>query len=613
MRRLFGVTTLFVIFCAMVIGCDNDGKSDENISAHEENSSADNTGGEQQKTGESDETPIADYKGKGEGMIHINQIGYRPQDRKIAVINSQKFQFSAFQVVNADNEEVVSTGELTGKPPVEGKSVEPKLDFSSGDLVYVADFSAVDKPGNYYVSVPDYGKSYTFSIQENVYKDVKNAMLKSLYFQRCGTTLEEAHAGDYTHAVCHAEMAYFYENPDKQIDVTGGWHDAGDYGRYVAPGANAAAFLLLGHELFPEGFRESINIPESGNGIPDILNEAKYELDWLLKMQDPQSGGAYHKVTGKNFEGFIMPEKDHGDLYVLPVSPTATGDFAAVMAMAARVYEPYDKAFTAKALAAAKKAWAWLEANPNAPGYKNPADVVTGEYGDNNAKDETYWAAVELYKTTGEQKYHDYIKSVYKGVGKLGLGWGDMSGFGTLSYVFMDGSKADPTIQEHLKQSVIKEAERLAARAADDGYGISMAVNDYVWGSNMGVMNQASILVAADLLQPNDAFKEIALNLFHYLLGRNALGQSYVTGFGSKPVMNPHHRPSGSDNIANPIPGLVSGGPNKNRQDPTAEKLIPANTFPARAFVDDQGSWSTNEITIYWNAPAIFVAGYLDK
>jgi len=606
MKRWLVLASSLVITGAMLVGCENKPQTqnmEEQVVVEANNQVQDTN---------TEITP-AEYEGQGEEMIHINQIGYRPQDLKVAVINSQKFLLSSFEVINADTQEVVFSGELTGKAATDSLPVEPKLDFSSGDLVYWADFSAVNTPGHYVVSVPEYGQSYPFVIQDRPYMEVKNALLKSLYYQRCGTALDEEHAGEYTHAVCHAELAKLYDNHDKLIDVSGGWHDAGDYGRYVSPGVNTVAFLLLSHELFTDRFQESINLPESGNGIPDILNEARYELNWLLKMQNQQTGGVYHKVTAMNFEGFIMPEKDTSSLYVLPISPTATGDFAAIMAMAARVYEPFDAKFAKIALAAATKAWAWLEANPDAPGYHNPSDVVTGEYGDNSARDETYWAAVELYKTTGNERYHDAVKSLFRSVNKTGLGWAEMSGFGTISYLTMDSSQADADVREELTKAWLKEADKLVARAKDDGYGISLAGGDYNWGSNMGVMTQATIFIFADMLKEDEAYIRTVHNLFHYLLGRNALDQSYVTGFGSKQVMHPHHRPSGSDGIAAPIPGLVAGGPNKNRQDPTAEKILPAKVFPARAFIDNQGSWSTNEITIYWNAPAIFVAAYLDR
>jgi endoglucanase len=204
------------------------------------------------------------------------------------------------------------------------------------------------------------------------------------------------------------------------------------------------------------------------------------------------------------------------------------------------------------------------------------------------------------------------VKEKYAGVGKLGLGWGDMSGFGTISYLFLDETLRDPVVYNALSAAFFGEADKLLGRAKE-GYLVPMNANDYNWGSNMGAMNKGVLLAAANLLRPKAEYDTVAQHLFNYLLGVNAMDQSYVSGFGSKPMLHPHHRPSGSDGIDAPIPGLVSGGPNKNRQDPTAEALLPEDVAPMKAYVDDQGSWSTNEIAIYWNGPAIFVAGYLDR
>ncbi|MBD3918523.1 glycoside hydrolase family 9 protein [Paenibacillus sp. PR3] len=616
MKRAWSALALTLAMCTVLLGCDNSASSSE---SQPQDKSATT---EQQQTDQTSEQAAADwqekgasnpaeYQGKGAGAIHINQLGFRPKDEKAAIITSQGFHFDSFQLVDADSGEAVYTGKLQGKGVGDGKADEPVLDFTSGDLVYKADFTSVDKPGSYYVEVPGYGKSYTFTIGTDVYRNVADALLKGLYYQRCGTALEADAAGEYTHDACHLEIATLYEDQSKQLDVTGGWHDAGDYGRYSSPGANAVAFMLMGYELFPQGYKDmKSDIPQGAIG-PAVLNEAKYELDWLLKMQDTQSGGVYHKVTNKGFEGFVMPETVHENLYVLPVSPTATGDFAAVMAMASRIYESYDDEYAKEMLAAAEKAWNWLANNPNAPGFHNPSDVVTGEYGDESASDETFWAAVELYRTTGKSVYHDYVKANYKQQSRMGLGWADMSGFGTISYAFMDEKLADSSVQRALRSAITDNANTLVTQAETNGFGIPVDSSDYYWGSNMGVMQKATVLIIANELQPNYDYLLTAHNLFDYLMGRNALDQSYVTGFGSKPVMNPHHRPSIADGVTDPVPGLVAGGPNAGRQDPTAEAKLPADVFPMKAYVDDKESYSTNEIAIYWNAPAIFVASYL--
>lgn len=536
-----------------------------------------------------------------EVKIHVNQVGYKTRDKKLIVISGKG---GKFEIVDEKSGEVVFSGETTG----------PEVDISSGDTVFFGDFSSLETPGIYYVSMPGFGKSFSFKVDGRVYKDVKNSLLKALYYQRCGVALEEKYAGQWKHEACHLDDAIVYKDQEKRLETKGGWHDAGDYGRYTSPAAKAVADLLLAYEMFPDAWKEQINIPESGNGIPDILNEAKYELEWLLKMQDAKTGGVYHKVSTLNFPGFIMPEKDKGTLYLADISPTGTADFAAIMAMASRTYEKFDKAFSERMLKAAEKAWVWLENNPDAPGFKNPPGYNTGEYGDNNSADEKFWAAVELYKSTGKTIYHEFVKSTYQdNFTKNGLGWADMGGYGTISYLFMDKSMTDEDVYGYLKDIFMNRADKLVANIGADGYRVAIASGEYIWGSNMGVANNAMHLLIANMISPRAEYVQYAEDQLHYLLGRNSLDQSYVTGFGSRPVMNPHHRPSGSDGIGDPVPGMLSGGPNKGLNDPTAKEMIKPETPPAKCFVDEEGSWSTNEITIYWNSPAIFLAGYFDR
>ena len=315
-----------------------------------------------------------------------------------------------------------------------------------------------------------------------------------------------------------------------------------------------------------------------------------------------------------------MPDTDTSDLFFVTLSGTATGDFAAVTAMASRIYLPFDKNFSQKCLSASEKAWKWLKVNVNVPKFENPTDISTGDYSDTSDKDERFWAAAELYMVTGKNEYHEYLKKAYI-TGKFG-GYGfkwtdtlelyDVSGFGTITYLFTDKSKIDKSLYNEMKASFINTANEFTTIAGTNGYGIALKEDEYWWGSNMNIMNKAMHLIIANLLKPKAAYIQTAENHFHYLLGRNALSQSYVTGFGSKSIMNPHHRPSICDRIPAPIPGLVSGGPNSRLEDSFAKSNL-QNLPPARCFADDLTSYSTNEVTIYWNTPAVFVSGYFDQ
>jgi len=555
----------------------------------------------------SEETMKAIVDERSSERIQINQLGYRPQDRKVAVIDGHGGEFLLIRVGSEDEQEVVFTGTTTEKPVDDG---------SSGARIYYADFSQVTEAGHYFLYLPGVGRSYPFRIDPGVYREAKKALLKMLYYQRCGIALEPEYAGVWRHGACHLEDAFFFTDRKKHKDTTGGWHDAGDFGKYTVPAVVTLADLLLAYELFPEAFCDSLQIPESGNGIPDLLDECSYALDWLLKMQDPATGGVYHKVSTRRFPGFIMPEADREPRYITEVSPTATSGFAAIMAAASRIYSGIDPEFAGRALAAAEKAWQWLEKNPDAPNYKNPPGMETGEYGDWNNQDERFWAAVELYRVTGKELYHNYVLRTHRAnIDLTALGWQSVGGFGTVSYLFMDEGRQDQRIAKFLRGKLLSHARILASRAANDGYGLSLTGNEYYWGSNGLVMRRAMILIIAHLLSPEEEEEYIraAQDHLHYLFGRNVLGKCYVTGFGGNPVMNPHHRPSGADNIKAPVPGMVAGGPNSRLQDPTAQKYLRRNDPPARAYIDHEGSWSTNEVTTYWNSPAVFVTAYFDR
>ena len=328
-------------------------------------------------------------------------------------------------------------------------------------------------------------------------------------------------------------------------------------------------------------------------------------------MQEPTSSGVYHKLTTLDFPGLdVMPEDDLEPQYFTAISATATGTFAAIMAMAARVYKPFDQKFSTLCLARAEKAWQWLIDNPDVPGFKNPQEITTGEYGDRDDRDERYWAAAELYRTTGQESYHLKVKELaQENFSKTELGWADMGGYGTVAYLLNGEEAADRDVYQKLKSDLIREADQLVDISSKDGYLISLENDDYIWGSNMGLMNKAMTLLFAHHFTGKKEFEERALDHVHYLFGRNTLNISYVTGFGDRAVMEPHHRPSVGDHVDAPVPGLVAGGPNAGLQDEYAEIHLQGRA-PARCFADHEDSYATNEVTIYWNSPALFVLAH---
>lgn len=511
--------------------------------------------------------------------IMTDQVGYQPDETKTAVFRDVTNETN-FSVVNADSGQVVYTGKLSA----------PTFYSSADENNWTGDFSAVTEAGTYYITCGGLDQSYSFTIGNNVYDSLLNDSVKMLYLQRCGTEVKDSTFG---HAACHDTLATVYHTNEK-IDVSGGWHDAGDYGRYVVPGAKSVADLLIAYDANPKLFSDSIGIPESGNGVPDVLDEVRYELEWMLKMQDSQTGGVHHKVSCENFPGYVMPETETDELIVTPVSTTATADFCASMAMAYEYYQKLDKDFAEKCLNAAKNAWAFLQKNPNFI-FSNPSDITTGDYGDTSDIDERYWAAAQMWRATGEDTYRTALESMSV---QNGMDWMEVGDYGNIAILTMDGVDTNSDLYTRAKTSILKEADQMKGLSQSNPYGVS--VSKYNWGSNMGVATSGMILNLAYQMTEDSTYLDTSRSNLHYLLGNNAMGECFVTGYGTVSPEHPHHRPSMAKNQA--MKGMLVGGVNSGLED-SAAKAYCANSPSAKCYVDHWESYSTNEITIYWNSP----------
>ena len=526
--------------------------------------------------------------------IFADQAGYYPESVKRAYI---PFECDSFEVTD-----------MNGAVCFSGSTFHAGKDSASGDDVWTADFTPLDRPGSYVIRAGG-RTSAMFCIGGDVYSDVFDKVSKAYYYLRCGCGLEERYAGVWHHGKCHTAPARLWDDRETQVDVSGGWHDAGDYGRYVTAGACACAHLLYAYRLFPKAFEEQrLNIPE-GN-TPDILSEIRYELEWLLKMQR-EDGGVYHKVTTALHAPFVMPEDDTEQLYLFPVSSMAVADTAAVCALGSVVYREYDEEFSRRLLAAAKKSARWLDEHPEFIGFHNPEGCNTGGYGEGDDHSNRFWAYAELYAATGEAVYHDrMVQALKEDFPLCTLGYGEVGGLGALSYILCDRDR-DTALVSRFENAFRARGQELSAIADACGYDVAMEGNDYCWGSNMGLMTRAMIFAVNDRLLGERGFREYALSHIHCLLGANPLGISYVTGVGEFRCNYPHLRPAFADGIEECIPGMVAGGPNGHRSDPFARGVIPEGTPPMKCYADDTASYSLNEITIYWNSPAVFVLAYL--
>ncbi|HEY1802859.1 MAG TPA: glycoside hydrolase family 9 protein [Terracidiphilus sp.] len=537
--------------------------------------------------------------------IKVNQVGYLPGGPKIALVSSPA---EKFEVRRASNGTVVFHGVL-------GPTATDPL---SGDTVQEADFSRLRRAGSYYIQVPGVGKSWTFSIDRNVFGRTWYLAMRGFYGQRCGTAVDLGpEFPGYSHPACHFR-GEFHPSSGKsgERDNIGGWHDAGDYGRYMVNSGVATGTLLWAWEIYGPRIKAiQLKIPETGNGTPDILNEVRWNLEWMLKMQDTD-GGAWHKQTSTHFPGFIAPDKDILPSEVIGTgsapykSTCATADLAAVAAIAARVYKPYDAAFAAQTLDAAHRAWQWTEKYPNVT-FRNPPGISTGEYGDSNCADERLWAAAELWRTTGETAYHQFFLNNYGAYlpdldSPASEGWSKLGPMALRTYVLARRKDADAKVQAAIRDRMLTAARAIVKSTAANPYHVSMKPTDFVWGSNGIAAQYGMDLMIANQISPNSDFTNTARDDLDYLLGRNTFSLSWVTQVGQHSVLHPHHRPSGSGEQPGPWPGLMSGGPNAGRQDAVLAAL-PKDLPPEKVYADQTASYASNEIAINWQATLVFL------
>jgi endoglucanase len=550
--------------------------------------------------------------------IRLNQIGFYPDGPKIAVVADDKD--GVFSVKEAGTDKVVFTSKLSG----------PHKSVVSPNVTRIADFSTVTKPGTYKLNIEGVGDSYTFEIKPKVFCGVTKALIKGYYFQRMSTPLLPQYAGKWSRPAGHPDTQVQVHpaaaSPERPagtiISCPKGWYDAGDYNKYIVNSGITMGTLLSLYEDFPSYFDTlKTNIPESGDKAPDLLNELAWNLRWMLTMQDPNDGGVYNKVTNANFDGMVMPAVCTTPRYVVPKGTGATLDFAAVMAQAGRVFGKFKTVFPGlsdSCMKSAEKAWNWAIKNPKVAYDQNAMNkefkpvISTGGYGDSKFTDEFIWAASELYISTKKDSYYSAVSMFPDTLMPL-PSWGDVRLLGYYTLVRFGKSLTGQAQKDFpvLKKQIISSANRMIEGVSDRAYMTVMgkSARDFVWGSNSLAANEGILLIQAYKLTNEKKYLLGALSNLDYVLGRNATGYSFVTGYGHKTPMFPHHRQSQADGIADPIPGLIVGGPNPGQQDGC--KTYPSR-IPDESYTDAMCSYASNEIAINWNAPAAYLAGAVE-
>ncbi|MEV0715271.1 glycoside hydrolase family 9 protein [Asanoa sp. NPDC050611] len=552
--------------------------------------------------------------------VRVNQVGYLLHGPKNATLVTEATTPVPWQLKNA-----------AGTVVARGTSTPRGVDASSGQNVQTISMAYARK-GTGYTLVADGETSRPFDIGTDFYEQLRLDALKFYYTQRSGVPIDDALRPGYGRPAGHVGVAPNLGDTDVpcqpgvcdyRLDVSGGWYDAGDHGKYVVNGGISVHQLMSEYERVGQSWTlrdGTLALPESGNRVPDILDEARFEQEFLLKMQvpagQPYAGMAHHKIHDAAWTGLpLLPHLDPQPRELHRVSTAATLNLAATAAQAARVFRPFDKRFAQRNLAAAKAAWAAAKANPAL--YADPADGVGGgAYNDDDVTDEFYWAAAELYITTGDRVYRDAILASPVHTADIwrdrGFDWGHTAQLGRIDLATLPNKLPD---RHRVRASVVAGADRYLATARAHPYGIpyAPAENTFDWGSNNLVLNNAVVLAAAYDITGRDRYRDGVLETMDYIFGRNALNQSYVTGYGEVASHNQHSRWYArqlNPDLPNPPRGTLSGGPNSSIQDPVAQQKL-QGCAPQFCYIDDIESWSTNELTINWNAPLAWIAGFV--
>ena len=586
-------------------------------------------------------------------MIKVNQVGYLCNAKKTARISYfEKFgslDGKSYQIVRADTDEVVATGVL---PHAE------KDALLSGECVHVIQFDELTTPGTYYIRIPNAGldasarspqdvadgldtdtiQSVSFSIRKNVYDGLLDDLTKYFYYQRQGMDLETEYAGVFARKNLHPNDIAVKkwsdrDNPNAETyNVSGGWYDAGDYGKYVTPAADTVEDLLLAYELFPDVFaNQDVHIPETDPNnaryvdAPGILSEIKWELDMLLEMEHSSKDGSFYVAA--NYKDDVIYLEDtlySSSTYQSDASEVdlrshlATADAAAVFAHAYIIYKeiPAYQEFAEQCLATAMRAWNWVTDSSNAMHMSIGAANRTYTFTQEELNRDLCWAAGALYRAvtcsgSDASAYESYLiahcnasenQNCFTSM-SLSYSHAGRSFLGFFHYLYGNQS-ANAQITEVFSQFATWRTKMLR----NDSWGTSFPAWGYWWGSNKNTAQSAMTLVLGSMLLDGktavpENIQTTAENAFHYLLGINPISFCYVSGNGENCVQNIFSAIYSKDAKLDPyqIPaGYFTEGSNyyNNRH---------LSKFDGKCYIDSDGEFTTNENTIYGNAAMILL------
>jgi endoglucanase len=573
--------------------------------------------------------------------LRVNQIGYLPFGPKRATLVTSTTTALPWQLRDASGT-VVRSGTTTPRG----------MDVTSGQTVHTLDFSSYTRAGAGLVLTADGEQSYPFDISARIYEQLRKDSKTFFYTNRSGIEIFDSIAPGFGRAAGHVGVApnrgdtavscqaprdfmnFWTCDPSFVRNVTGGWYDAGDHGKYVVNGGISVALLMSEYErsltartadrgALGDG---TLRIPESGNGVPDILDEARWELEWILRMQVPASsdpgiapyeGMAFQKVQDAEWTGLpLAPAADDKPRELHRPSTAATLNLAATAAQGARLFAPFDRAFSARLLAAAKTAYQAAKRVPNLLAPDADGNSGGGAYSDADVRDEFYWAAAELYLTTADEAYRaDLLSSPLANGGLFsveGFSWNTPGALGQIDLAMVPSHLPG---RDKIRTAVLKAADAILEVQSRQPYGqpYAPASNNWTWGSNSQILNNLLVLGTAYDISGASKYRSAVLEGVDYLFGRNALNRSYVTGYGTVTAQNQHTRMYAHQldpALPHPPAGTIAGGPNSGIQDPFAQSKL-QGCAPQFCYIDDIQSYSTNEIAINWNAGLSWVASFV--
>ncbi len=518
--------------------------------------------------------------------IHINRLGYMTGMPKAAICSS--VSAGIFYIIDADRGVGVYAGRLS----------HPSFDRESGDTVRFADFSDFNTKGRYFIKA-GYRRSDVFEINDSPYKQLRRRVLDGIYLNRCGYSFSPHDSRvpkGFCHAACHTET---FSVRGKELDLSGGWHTRSGYSRETRLACISIADMIYSLKLFGGSFSET----ESTT----IAGECIWGLDWLFKMQD-SDGGIFSGIVEDDHFDMSHPNDDVTEYYLGKKSISAALRFTAAAALAAQYFSKSDTDYYKKLRKAAEKSWLWIIQSSEFSGFEKSVSCESEE-----EESEFMWALCEMYSMTGDESFSVMIRQKYMSFRNIGFGNGSCGGFASLSYLLSDRVH-ERDVEAVMRKHIIDHADRMCIAVRSSGYRTARSAGGgYVIGSNFHILCDCMAFITAYLISGDNKYLIGATDQFSYILGRNPLGMVYVTGESDSGCQSPCHGLSFYSSENRAVRGMVVGGPTTERTDEYSKWHIDKNAPPAKCYLDDTYSISTNSAAVHYGTPLIFISAFYDK